>query len=145
MLDQAHAERARLRDRIREVDKLIALLQSMDDRSEVAPELLIPRTDGPELEGLEPTYPKPRDAILMVMEAKPGKLFAPKDVTNLVKQLGFYNAALQSGPTAYSTALSRLADEDDSPVKRHSSGAYYFAVAPEEKRGASTAEEVSTS
>ena len=124
MLAEANNEREALQEQLRKVDRLIEAIKAMDPNadsptsSESATEYLF--------RNLQSGATRPRDAILRAMERTPGKLLAPKDVVNRVRELGLYNNDLASGATAYSTALGRLADEEGSPVVRTQDGLYFY-------------------
>lgn len=115
MLRDAHVERADLQKRLRAVDTLIAALEGLlGDAPEV-----IPAPESP-----VDTYPKPREAVMRaVRELTVGRPVEPKHVTEIVRKLGLFNPGLKSGATAYTTALSRLADKPKSGV--HRQGDFY--------------------
>lgn len=124
MLAEANNERQSLREQLRKVDSLIEAIKAMDPHADSP----TPSASATEFILNYPTSSvlRPRDAILRAMELAPGQLLAPKDVVARVRELGLYNSELASGPTAYSTALARLADEDGSHVQRTPDGQYFY-------------------
>jgi len=116
MLREANTERAVLQQRLRDVDKLIGVLEGMAES----------KPDPVEASAIiNDTYPRPREAMFRAIKSRPGVLLMPKEVTALVKEMGLFNPTLKSGATAYTTALSRLSDEDDTNVERRGD-AYIF-------------------
>jgi len=121
MLADAQAEHAELTDRLSDLQRLIGVLLDMANGGSKGDEnrvVTVTTTD----------YPKPRDAVLDAISSRPGVLMEPKDVTAIVRELGVFNPGLKSGPTAYTTALSRLADEPGSKVERR--GDQYIFLTP---------------
>lgn len=53
-----------------------------------------------------------------VRELVVGRPVEPKEITEVVRKLGLFNPGLKSGATAYTTALSRLAENPKSGIRR---------------------------
>lgn len=110
MLKDAHVERADLQNRLRAVDRLIAALDGMDGETAAV---------APTTESSADTYPKPREAVARaVRELQAGRPVEPREITEIVRRLGLFNPGLKSGATAYTTALSRLAEDANSEIRR---------------------------
>ena len=119
MLADAIAEQATLHDKITDVQRLIKVLRDMAYGSSKGDENRVVTVTTVE-------YPSPRDAILTAMNTTPGRALEPRQVTGIIKQLGLYNETLKSGGTAYSTALSRLAEDSESQITRDMLGLYTY-------------------
>lgn len=113
MLRDARTERADLEKRMGAVNKVIAALEGL---SEPEPPKSFTK---PHRSGNERSYPRPREAVLQaIRQLSPGRPVEPKEVTAIVRDLGLFNPTLKSGATAYTTALSRLADEPRAEIRR---------------------------
>ncbi|MCW2538281.1 MAG: hypothetical protein JWN95_6 [Frankiales bacterium] len=69
-------------------------------------------------------FPKPKDALLEAMRAKPNIEVSPKGVIAWLRDLDLLDLTVSS--KAYNTALGRLAASDDNSVKLVRTGRYIY-------------------
>lgn len=62
---------------------------------------------------------RPREAVLHVLQRRPGYNWTPRRVYDYLEQHGMVNTGVKSGIAAYDMALRRLAEEEGSGVERN--------------------------